>query len=152
MPMRRGRTFDLDVQKAVLGQGKFVLGDLVTLRKIRIKVVFPGEDRLGIDPAVGGQGHFQGELHGFPVQDRERTGHPQADLADLGIGRGPEGGGAAAEDLAGGEQMGVDLQPDNGFVLHFLPPEIIEGYLNGEGLSRHGSRGFGREIPGIPGC
>ena len=118
-----GRTVDLDVKEAVLRQGKFVLGDLVTLRQVGIKVVFPGEDRLGIDPAVGGQGHFQGELHRFLVQDRQTPGHPQADLADMGIGRGPEGGGAAAEDLAGGEQMGVDLQPDDGFVLQFLPPD-----------------------------
>jgi hypothetical protein len=45
----------------------------------------------------------------------------------MGIGRGPEGGGAAAEDLAGGEQMGVDLQPDDGFVFQRFPPEFTPG-------------------------
>ena len=128
-----GLASDLEVKKALLRQGKFVLGDLVTFRQVGIKVVFPGEDRFGIDPAVGGQGHFEGELHRFPVQDRERTGHPQADLADMGIGRGPEGGGAAAEYLAGGEQVGVDLQPDNGLVFQSLPPEFIPG-SSGAGL------------------
>jgi hypothetical protein len=65
----------------------------------------------------------------------------------MGIGWGPEGGGAAAENLAGGEQMGMDLQPDDGFVLQCLPPECaqpFEGYLNSESLSRQGFQGFDR--------
>jgi hypothetical protein len=70
----------------------------------------------------------------------------------MGIGRSPERGGAAAEDLAGGEQMGVDFQPDDGFVLQFLPPEFIEGYLNRESLSRQGFQGFAGENPDISGC
>ena len=65
----------------------------------------------------------------------------------MGIGRGPEGGGAAAEDLAGGEQMGVDLQPDDGFVFQFLSPKLIEGYINRESLSRQRFQGFDRENP-----
>jgi hypothetical protein len=70
----------------------------------------------------------------------------------MGIGRGPKRGGAPAEDLAGSEQMGVDLQPDNGFVFQCLSPELIEGYLNRESLSRQGSQGFEGENPDTPGC
>ena len=137
-----GLAVHLDIQMAVFRQGQLVLGDLVALGQVGVKIVFPGKDRLRIDPAVGGQGHLQGVLHRLLVQHRQRPGHPQADLADLGVGRRPEGGGAAAKDLAGGEQMGMDFQPDDGLVFHFLPPGIIEGYPNGESLSRQGRRGL----------
>jgi hypothetical protein len=35
----------------------------------------------------------------------------------------------------------VNLQADDCLILHFLPPEINEGYLNGESLSRQGFQG-----------
>jgi len=115
-----GRAVHPDVQMAVLRQGQFVLGNLVALGEIGIEIILPGKNRFFIDPAVGGQGHFQGEIHGLAVQDRQSPGHPQADLADLGVGRGSEMGGAAAENLAGGQEFGVDFQPDNRFVCHHL--------------------------------
>jgi len=107
-----------DVDVPALGQGMGVLGDLVALRQVRVKVVLPGEVPVGVDRAVGGQPHPDRELHDLPVQHGEDARHPKADLAGMLVGPGPEPGGAAAEDLRGGQELGVHLQPDDGFVSH----------------------------------
>jgi hypothetical protein len=68
-----------------------------------------------MDPAAQGQRGPRGELDGAAVQDRERPGQPEAHGTERGIRLGAEPGGAAAEDLGGGQQLRVDLEADNRF-------------------------------------
>jgi hypothetical protein len=65
-----------------------------------------------------GQGHFKGVFHHHAVEDRQYAGHAQAYGAGVGIRRRAERGGTSAEDFAFGQELGVDFQPDNGFVVH----------------------------------
>jgi hypothetical protein len=118
---------DANGEMAVLRQGAFVLGNLIALGKVRVEVIFPGKDGLRRDLTVSGQGHFQGAGHRLAVEHRQRPRHPQAHFADLGVGGPPENRGAAAKDFGRSQQLGVNLQPDDGFVGHFLPPKITEG-------------------------
>ena len=90
-----------------------VLRDLIPLGQIGIEVVLPREDRLGMDAAAQGQGGARRELHGAAVQDGQRTGKPETHGTERGIGLGAEPGGAAAENLGGGQQLRVNLQADN---------------------------------------
>ena len=52
-------------------------------------------------------------LDDLRVQRGQHAGQPEADRADVGVGRAAERGRAAAEDLGPGEELGVDLEPDD---------------------------------------
>src|SRR2546427_10884861 len=72
-----------------------------------------GEHALRVDGAVQGERGAYGEPDRLLVRHRERTGQPQADGADVRVGRRPEGCGAAAEHLRVGAQLHVRLEPDH---------------------------------------
>ena len=55
------------------------------------------------------------QLHGSAVQHRQRAGQAEADRADVRVRRRAERASAAAEDLGGGQQLRVDLEPDDRF-------------------------------------
>ncbi len=95
-------------------QGELVLRDLIALGKVRIEVVLPGENGLLVDLAAERQGRSNGQLHGAAIQDRKRARQPEADGTQLGVGFGTEAGAAAAEDFSGREELGVNLQADDG--------------------------------------
>ena len=83
---------EIDFHMAVHGNGQFILGDLVPLGKIRVEIIFAGKAALGRYGAMGRQGHAQGVFHNLFVQHRQYPGHPQANRASMGIGRGTEFG------------------------------------------------------------
>src|SRR4051812_39056542 len=89
-----------------------VLADLIVLRHVRIEVVLPVEDAR-LDGAVQRFADAHGVLDGLTVDHRQRARQPEADRADVGVGLGPEPVGAAAEQLGGGVQLAVDLEPDD---------------------------------------
>ena len=68
-----------------------------------------------MDLAAQGEGGARGELHGAAVQDRQRARQPEADGTERGVRLGAEPGGAAAEDLGGGQQLRVNLEADDRF-------------------------------------
>ncbi len=79
------------------GQRLLVLGNLVSLRKVRVEIIFPGKDTFSLHPAVQGQGGPDGIFHGAAVQHRKSTRQPQAARAAVGIRFGSEGCAAAAK-------------------------------------------------------
>src|SRR5262249_2870856 len=103
----------VDLQRAMLAERLVVLADLVALRQVRIEVVLPRPDADRVDAALERPAHPHRELHHLLVQDAQHAGHAQADLAGVRVGWRAELGGAAAEDLAPGQELGVHLEPDD---------------------------------------
>ncbi len=89
---------------------------LVALGQVRVEVVLAGEDADRLDGAAQRQPGPHRQLHHLLVERRQHAGHAQADRADVAVGLAAELGGAAAEDLGPGEELGVDLEPE-----HHLP-------------------------------
>ena len=105
------------VDPAVLGDRLVELRNLVALGQVGIEVVLAREDGALAHLAVERQRGQRGELDGLGVEHRQRAGQPEADRADVGVGRGAEVVGAAAEGLGGGQQLHVDFESDDGLVL-----------------------------------
>ena len=58
------------------------------------------------------------EIDRLAIEHRQRAGQPEAHRTDVRVRRRAERGRTAAEDLGGRQQLGVDLQPDDGFDRH----------------------------------
>ena len=101
---------------AVLGERLVELGDLVALGQIGVEVVLAGEDGALADLAVECERGQRGELDGALVEDGQGSGQAEASGTDVGIRRGAEAVGAAAECLGLGEELDVDFESDDGFV------------------------------------
>ncbi len=108
----------LDVQSAVLTDGQLELGNLVALGQVGIEVVFAGEAVVPVQGGIRGQPQPDRKFHHPAVQNRQGSGHAQTDRAGMGVGRRAKLGGAGAEDLAVGLELGMHLQPDDGFKFH----------------------------------
>ena len=105
-------------EKALCGQRLLVLGDLVTLGQIRVKVVFAGKNRIFVHRALQRQRRRRGKLDGAVVQNGQGAREPQANRADVTVGRGAESRAATAENFGPGEQPGVNFEPNNRFKGH----------------------------------
>ena len=115
----------LDMDKSVLGDGKFVLGNLIALGQIRIKIVLAGKPAFPVDLAVGGHGHAQGKVHHLFVEHRQYARHPQTNRAGVRVGGRTEFGGATAEYLGSGFQLGMNFQADDGFKMHNVSCSLV---------------------------
>ncbi len=91
-----------------------VLGDLVSLREVRIEVVLAREARVAVDRRAHGRREAQRERDGVAVQDRQRPGETEADRAGRFVGGRADGDRTGAEDLRARLELGVDFQPDDG--------------------------------------
>ena len=103
----------LELHGAAGRQRPIVLGDLIALGQVRIEVVLAREHRRRLHRAAERMRRPHRELDGALVQDRQRARQSQADRADVGVRRRSERRAAAAEDLAGGQQLAVDFKADN---------------------------------------
>ena len=101
------------LDRAVGRERLLVLRDLIALGQIRIEIVLPREDRMGVNPAAEGERGPNRQLHGPAVQDRQCARQPEADGTQLRVGLGAEAGAAAAENLGGRQELRVDLQADD---------------------------------------
>jgi len=110
----------LQLDEAGRRQRLVVLRDLIALRKVRIEVVLPREDRPRVDAAAQRERGARGQIDRPPVQHRQRARQPEADGTDVRVRRRPEARGTPAEDFGLGEELRVDLEPDDGFVRHGL--------------------------------
>src|SRR5215469_13246143 len=106
---------DLDV--AVFGKRLVILRDLVALGKIRVKVVFAGEDRLLANLAVEGHGREYREFHRPAVEYRKRPRQPEAHRTNIRVRPITELGRAAAENLGFGQKLNVNFQPNDRLIL-----------------------------------
>jgi hypothetical protein len=52
----------------ILGQGVFVLGDLIAFGKIWIKIVLPGKEAKGEDCAMAYEGHLNGTFYRLHIE------------------------------------------------------------------------------------
>ena len=153
---------ELDAHLAPPHHRMFVLADLVALGQVGVEVVLAGEDRARGDLGVNGRAEAHRQPHRRLVEDRQHPRQAQVDGAGLGVGCGAEGGGGAGEDLGLGGELGVDLQPDDGFPWHGGVDLVcgLGGLWAGRGswasreASRESSRypgGHGRSWPVLPG-
>ena len=124
----------LDRDRPTDRQRRLVLGDLVSLRQVRVEVVLPRELAPLLDLAAERQRPADRQLDDSRVENRQRTRMAEADRASLRVGRRTEVRRAAAEDLRPRAKLRVDLEPDDGLVfLHAgesLPALIHEDVLS----------------------
>ena len=80
---------------------------------------FPSKRYSGLVPVLQDfLGSAQPKIDGLPVEHRQGARQSQTHRADVRVGRRAKPRRAATEDFGGGEQLGVDFQPDNGLVGH----------------------------------
>jgi hypothetical protein len=116
-----------DIQVPVLAERRLVLRDLIALRQIRVEVLLAGKDAPLDDSAAGRKRRTHGKLHRPRVGDGQRARQPEAHRTHVCVRCRAERRRAPAEQLALSEQLRVDLETDDRFVLHlrlgvFLPP------------------------------
>ena len=115
IPMSRRRAARGDGHAPMARERLIVLRDLIALRQVGIEVILPREDRVLVDAAAERQRRARAQFDGAPVQHRQRARQAEAHRADVRIRRRAEAGRTAAEDLRVGEELCVDLEPDDRF-------------------------------------
>ena len=95
-----------------------VLGDLVVLRHVGIEVVLPVEGRVPVDLAAEHHAGHDGELHRFPVHDRQGSRIPEAHGTHVRVRFATRLQEAAAEHLRLRLQLDMRLQPDGILKFH----------------------------------
>ena len=113
-----------DIHFAVDAKWQIELGDLIVFHQVRVKVTFPVEFAETGNFAIHEQTGFDCRADGFFVGNREGAGVAEADRAGEGVGFSAEFVGAGAEHFAGGADLDMHFQTDNGFVFH-LRCEIL---------------------------
>ena len=129
--------------RAAAAEGRFVLADLIALGQVGIEVVLASEDRAVRDRAAERLARLDRHLHHLAVERRQGPGQAQADRAHLRVRRRAEGGGAGAEDLALGQELGVDFESDDRLVIgdgHVVRPPPRAGAACGRRRSRARAR------------
>ena len=104
------------VEPAVDVEGDVVLADLVRLGHVGVEVVLAVEE-AGLHRAVERETDPHRQLDGPTVEHRQRTRQAEGDRVDVGVRIVAEAVGAGREQLGGGRQLDVHLEPD-----HQLPP------------------------------
>src|SRR3990172_7773342 len=114
------RAVDRDVDVAVGTDRKFVLADLIALGQIGIEIVLARQNARSSNLTTSGEAGAYGELNDSLVQYRQDAGKPRADRTGVLIRCLAKFSRATAENLRVGKQLGVDLQSDDGLVVHEL--------------------------------
>jgi hypothetical protein len=114
----QGAVIEADMHLAAAHHRLLVLADLVALGQVRIKVVFTGEDRPFGDLGLDGLAETHREADRLGVEDGQHARQTQVDGAGLAVGGGAKGRGRAGENLGLGGELGVNLQPNDGFPWH----------------------------------
>ena len=94
-----------------------LLCDLIALRHVRVEVVLALESTPWLREGAEAESGADAVQHALAVDSvGQHTGQSGVDGGCLAIGSGPEGGRGAGEELGGGEQLTVNLQPDDQLV------------------------------------
>ena len=107
---------NLDIYMAVLGERLVILRDLVALRQVGIKIVFPRKDGNFIDTALQSHCRQGREFHRLPVQHRQSSRESQAYRAHIGVWRIAKARRTRAKDFRSGQQLYVDFESDDRLV------------------------------------
>ncbi len=117
-------TVNRNIQPAALTDRIFKLADLVTFRKIGIKIVLPGKDAARRDGAVSRKPGLDGEFYYFFIQHRQSPRQSEADRTSLSVGFRAEFCRAATEYFAVGQELNVNFKADDGLVFHEIAPDV----------------------------
>ncbi len=110
-----GLPVHLERQCTVHAKGKVVLGDLIALGKVWVHIVLAVELAVVRQRALECQARSQDGLDRGPVDDRQCPRQSQAHRTHMGVGFGVGViGGTAAIHLAPGQDLSMDLEPNNG--------------------------------------
>jgi hypothetical protein len=113
---------EVDFKPTIVTKTGIILGNLIILGQVGIVIILPVETGILGDAAVQGDSGAYGVFEGGLIQDGQDAGHPQANGADLGIGRGAKGGGASAKDFGFRFQLGMDFHAHDRFIFHQSSP------------------------------
>src|SRR4051812_39583063 len=94
-----------------------MLRNLVTFRKIRIKIIFTRKIIETLYCAMAGQTRFNGILDRFPVRFRQSTWMAQRNGTDMGIWSCAKSGTVARKQFAKSFQLCMNFQTNYSFVL-----------------------------------
>ena len=100
---------------ALADDRRFVLADLVALRQVRIKIVFPVEHRFEIDLRLEPEPGAHRLAHAFLVDHRQHARHRGIDQRDVRIGLAAERGRGAGEQFGLRGHLGMHLHADDDF-------------------------------------
>ena len=101
------------LERALGGQGRVVLADLVRLGQVRIEVVLAVEDVARLHGAAERQRDARGVLDGALVHHGQRAGVREAHRARVHVGLVALGDGTAAEHLGLRVELDVHLEADD---------------------------------------
>jgi hypothetical protein len=129
--------FGDDLERAVDRQRPIELADLVALGEIGVEVVLAIELGQRRDLAAHRGGERERHEHRVAVRDGQRAGHAEADRAAQGVRRCAVPHRTAAEHLALGAELEVDLHADERLGVHALYSEGAgsEGQVRGGAVS-----------------
>src|SRR5215475_4863933 len=108
-----------NLDRAALGKGAVVLRDLIALRQIGIKIIFPREDRFVVDLEIERESRLARHLHGLAVEHRQRAGQSQADRTGITVRFLSESRRTGAEDFRLGFELRVDFKADDSLPTFF---------------------------------
>ena len=111
-----------DGHRSVPGDGQVELTDLIGFGQIGVKIVLPVKLAVPGDLAVQGQPSFDRVFQHLCIEYRQRTGHPSAHRAAVGVGVASELGGAGAEDFCLGGQFHMGFQANDSLPGHAGSP------------------------------
>ena len=112
------RAVNLDVQAAALDERLLKLRNLIPLRQVGVEIILARKPVRGGDHAAHGEAGAHGQLDRLTVEHGQHAGQTEANRAGLVVRVGLKRGGARAEQLAGGQQLGVHFQADDAFIVH----------------------------------
>ncbi len=111
-----GFAVTVHLDEAVFGERLIVLRDLVALGKVRVKIIFAGEDGFRVHLALECKRGFDRELNRVLVEHRQCPRHPQTDGTNIAVGRRAKTSRASAEDFRAGRELNVHFEPDDGLI------------------------------------
>jgi hypothetical protein len=130
-------TIDGNLHIPILGQGVFVLGDLVAFGKVWIKIVLPGKEAERQDFTMTCQGHLNGEFYRLDIEYWKGTGLSRTNRAGMGIGLASKGSRTSAENFRPSYQLSMNLQTDNRFIIPYFSCVILFFRADCNGIYTH---------------
>ena len=120
----------LNVHMPVSANRQIKLADLIILRVVWIKIIFPVKLTVLCNRAVGGKPDCHRSIYHLLIQHRKRTRHPCADRAGMGIRRPAKRRGTAAEYFRLCRKLHMNFQTNHSLILfcHFLTPHFLSSY------------------------
>ena len=112
--------FYLDCQFAADNDGMFKLADLISLRKVRVEIVFAVKTRPVGDFSVNGQAEADRLFDGLTVEHRKAAREGKVDRACMSVRLCAEGCRRSGKDFRFSGQLDVCFQSDNNFPFHFV--------------------------------